>query len=124
MNDVNKKILDEHGMMSNYKVWQLHGEKFETTPTPKTTIHTIDGEGSDGSEGGDHDFIIDMLKDRFKRPVVDKVIDGVVDEIDGLSSDGAAAAQFYKLAEESKEPFYLGCKNYTKLSFLFKLWHL
>ncbi|KAL2538363.1 Transposase associated domain-containing protein [Forsythia ovata] len=72
MNDVNKEILYEHltcrGMMSNYKVWHLHGEKFETTPTPKTTIDNIDGECGECSDGGDHDYIIDMLRDRFERP--------------------------------------------------------
>ncbi|KAL2549686.1 Transposase associated domain-containing protein [Forsythia ovata] len=68
MNDVNKEILYEHlicrGMMSNYKVWHLHGEKFETTPTPETIIDNIDGECGECSDGGDRDYIIDMLRDR------------------------------------------------------------
>ncbi|KAL2552728.1 Transposase associated domain-containing protein [Forsythia ovata] len=96
MNDVNKEILYEHltcrRMMSNYKVWHLHGEKFETTPTPKTTIDNIDGECGESSDGGDHDYIIDMLRDRFERPVVDEDMDGVAEETDGVSSDEFDAA--------------------------------
>ncbi|KAL2456411.1 Transposase associated domain-containing protein [Forsythia ovata] len=65
--------------MSNYKVWHLHGEKFETTPTPETTIDTIDGECSDG---GDRNYIIDMMRDRFESPVVDEDTDGLAEEID------------------------------------------
>ncbi|KAL2517789.1 Transpos assoc domain-containing protein [Abeliophyllum distichum] len=99
MNDVNKETLYEHlicrRMMSNYKVWHLHGEKFETMPTPKPTIDTIDCKGSDGCDGGDRDHIIDMLRDRIERSVVDEDIDGMAEETDGPSSDGAASAQFY-----------------------------
>ncbi|KAL2509259.1 Transposase associated domain-containing protein [Forsythia ovata] len=88
MNDVNKEILYEHlicrGMMINYKVWHLHGEKFETTPTPETTIDTIDGEYSDG---GYRNYIIDMMRDRFERPVVDEDTDGLAEETDSIEED-------------------------------------
>ncbi|KAL2552687.1 Transposase associated domain-containing protein [Forsythia ovata] len=86
MNDVNKETLYEHlifrGMMSNYKVWHHHGGKFETTLTPKPTIDTIDGKGCECSNGGDRGYIIDMLRDRFEMPVVDKDIEGVAEETD------------------------------------------
>ncbi|KAL2480521.1 Uncharacterized protein Adt_33487 [Abeliophyllum distichum] len=58
--------------MSNYKVWHLHREKFETTPTFETTIDTIDGEYGECGDGGDRDYIIDMLPYKFKRLVVDE----------------------------------------------------
>ncbi|KAL2456302.1 Transposase associated domain-containing protein [Forsythia ovata] len=87
MNDVNKEILYEHlicrRMMSNYNVWHLHGEKFETTHILETTIDTIDGECSDG---GDRDYIIDMLLDRFERPVVDEDTNGVAEETESHMS--------------------------------------
>ncbi|KAL2532957.1 Uncharacterized protein Adt_06308 [Abeliophyllum distichum] len=41
----------------------------------------------------------------FERPVIDKNMDGVVEETNGVSSDGAAA-EFYKLAEVLKEPLH------------------
>ncbi|KAL2557929.1 Protein BREAST CANCER SUSCEPTIBILITY 2-like protein B [Forsythia ovata] len=42
-----------------------------------------------------------MLRDRFDRPIVDEDTDGMAEETDGVSSDGAAT-QFTKLVEESK----------------------
>ncbi|KAL2527317.1 Transpos assoc domain-containing protein [Abeliophyllum distichum] len=88
MNDVNKEILYEHlickRMMSNYKVWHLHGEKFEKIPTLKTSIDTIDGECGECSVGGDRDYIIDMLRDKFERPVVDEDTNGVAEETNGV----------------------------------------
>ncbi|KAL2488611.1 Uncharacterized protein Fot_41903 [Forsythia ovata] len=68
------------------------------TPTPETTIVTIDGEYSDG---GDRDYIIDMLRDRFEGPVVDEDTDGVAEETDSVFSD----ARWVRRIEQELDDF-------------------
>ncbi|OVA12953.1 hypothetical protein BVC80_1159g5 [Macleaya cordata] len=78
LNYVNEEELYEHlickKMMTNYKVWHLHREKFETTASPETIVQSIDCDGNDdGGNGvesvddGIGDDIIGLLRDRYER---------------------------------------------------------
>ncbi|OVA09395.1 hypothetical protein BVC80_8749g19 [Macleaya cordata] len=71
LNYVNEEELYEHlickKMMTNYKVWHLHGEKFETTASPETIVQTIDCNGNDDGGNG-----------------VESVNDGIGDDIISL----------------------------------------
>ncbi|KAL4561563.1 hypothetical protein LXL04_033732 [Taraxacum kok-saghyz] len=104
------KVFDHlkgYGFVENYYVWVFHGEN----PSELGSNTAIDDDGDDGA--GMHDNIDELLHDRFR---------GVTEEInvvrEGLNEE---AKKFYKLVEEGKQELFPGCKNFTKLSFIIRI---
>ncbi|CAH1421293.1 unnamed protein product [Lactuca virosa] len=67
----------------------------------------------DDDGAGMHDNFDELLHDRF-RDVAEEI--STVQE--GLNEE---ATKFYKLVEEGKQELFPGCKNFTKLSFIIRL---
>ncbi|KAL4581331.1 hypothetical protein LXL04_017545 [Taraxacum kok-saghyz] len=104
------KVFDHlkgYGFVENYYVWVFHGEN----PSELGSNTAIDDDGDDGA--GMHDNIDELLHDRFR---------GVTEEVnvvrEGLNEE---AKKFYKLVEEGKQELFPGCKNFTKLSFIIRI---
>ncbi|KAL4561836.1 hypothetical protein LXL04_034016 [Taraxacum kok-saghyz] len=104
------KVFDHlkgYGFVENYYVWVFHGEN----PSELGSNIAIDDDGDDGASM--HDNIDELLHDRFR---------GVIEEVnvvrEGLNEE---AKKFYKLVEEGKQELFLGCKNFTKLSFIIRI---
>ena len=85
--------------------------------------------GSSGGavpSGDDHeeedDPFVDALRDAFGVQGHADADDG---DVDGATCDtGREAHDFFELLEESDKPLYPGCENYSKLSFLTKMYHI
>ncbi|KAL4573772.1 hypothetical protein LXL04_020589 [Taraxacum kok-saghyz] len=104
------KVFDHlkgYGFVENYYVWVFHGEN----PSKLGSNTTIDDDGHDGA--GMHDNIDELLHDRFR---------GMAEEVnvvrEGLNEE---AKKFYKLVEDGKQELFPGCKNFTKLSFIIRI---
>ena len=104
------KVLDHlkgYGFVENYYVWVFHGEN----PSELGSNTAIDDDGDDGA--GMHDNIDELLHDRFR---------GVAEEVnvvrEGLNEE---AKKFYKLVEDGKQELFPGCKKFTKLSFIIRI---
>ncbi|XP_052620020.1 uncharacterized protein LOC128126308 [Lactuca sativa] len=101
------KVFDHlkgYGFVENYYVWVFHGEK----SSQSMSNIAIDDDGA-----GMHDNFDELLHDRF-RDVAEEI--SMVQE--GLNEE---AKKFYKVVEEGKQELFPGCKNFTKLSFIIRL---
>ncbi|CAH1428092.1 unnamed protein product [Lactuca virosa] len=101
------KVFDHlkgYGFVENYYVWVFHGEN--SSQSMSNTVIDDDGAGM-------NDNFDELLHDRF-RDVAEEI--STVQE--GLNEE---AKKFYKLVEEGKQELFPGCKNFTKLSFIIRL---
>jgi len=110
-NDVERHLL-LNGMSSTYTRWINHGEGSDVhvleEPVPE--------DGNDNSlEERVHDDGLDaMLRDLVNSEHVND---------DGHPSNDATS-RFKHLIEEAKRELYLGCKNFSRLTFVIKLLHV
>ncbi|XP_059292523.1 uncharacterized protein LOC132045979 [Lycium ferocissimum] len=96
-----------YGFARGYTKWVFLGEGFSARNTPHLT--------NDVETSYMHDDIDGLLHDTF-RNVEGDLRHGVRE---GPSED---AKRFFKLVEEGKQELYLGCKNFSKLSFTIRLY--
>ena len=91
--------LKVEGFVENYEVWTFHGEEMNC-------------DVSDDDCSVRHDNVDELLNDRFR------------DTIEGGSNfevPNKEAESFYKLVEEGKQALFLGCKAFSKLSFVIRM---
>jgi len=93
-----------HGFVDGYNKWIFHRERLSSRYTPLSR---------------NHDDIDGLLHDTFRN------IEGETGhgegEREGLSED---AKRFFKLVDEGKKELYPGCENFSKLSFIIRLYLL
>ncbi|KAM3218190.1 hypothetical protein P3L10_022720 [Capsicum annuum] len=116
--DVVEDHLFGHGFAPNYTQWVFHGEGVSSTNIlyPRHEGH---GGISQGLCDDRHDNIDKLLHDSFRNIEEEQMHKGKEGVRRGLSED---VKQFFKLAEEGKQDLYLGCKNFSKLSFTIRLY--
>ncbi|KAK9075563.1 hypothetical protein SSX86_003888 [Deinandra increscens subsp. villosa] len=96
--------LKGHGFVEDYYVWVFHGE---TSFQPRFSTN-IDDNGD-----GMHDNLDELLHDRFR---------DTVEETSATEGDlNEDAKKLYKLVEDGKQELFLGCKIFSKLSFILRL---
>ncbi|XP_074266925.1 uncharacterized protein LOC141590217 [Silene latifolia] len=92
------------GFVENYVVWIFHGEdelSNETINEPPHENHNF------------HDNTDTLLEHRFRNPY-----EGSTNVQNGPNDE---AKKFYRMLEEGEQELYPGCKNFSKLSFIIRL---
>lgn len=101
----NKEMVKDHllenGFIKGYTNWFLHGESVPCTSSTQEFNNGIDLDSQDD--------MLHMLHDTY--PTTGE----------GTNED---AEKFYKLVKDAQQELYPGCKTFTKLSFIVKLFHL
>ncbi|XP_074283226.1 uncharacterized protein LOC141607776 [Silene latifolia] len=96
--------LKAFGFVENYYVWTFHGEDPLST---ETIFETLDEEPSF------NDNTDTLLDDRFR-----SCFEGPSNAQNGPNDE---AKKFYKLLEEGQQELFPGCKNFSKLSIIIRL---
>lgn len=129
INEVKDHLLD-NGMDKHYTRWVHHGEEYEELSDDDDD----DDVGAD--EGvvfyGVHDLLQDLgASTRMDNPVpnmqygdADNFTTTEVETFSGLNRREGNATLFEKLMNESGQPLYPGCKKFSKLDYLVKLFHV
>ncbi|XP_057770620.1 uncharacterized protein LOC130990399 [Salvia miltiorrhiza] len=99
------------GFIRGYTQWIAQGETSNFT-TPNSFFN----EPSDG------DNMQEMLNDAFGVPYDDVEIGE--NEADEIEEPNSKAKSFYKLVDDSQQELWPGCKKFSKLSFLVRLYHI
>ncbi|CAH9136296.1 unnamed protein product, partial [Cuscuta epithymum] len=108
--------LIKHGIVKSYTRWLRHGENSEEWTTHENNIDA-------SNEYIEHASMFEMLHDAFGRSREKDTNDGEANI--GESSDPIELVNsFYKLMGDLELELYLGCKKFSKLSFLLKLFHI
>ncbi|XP_075086291.1 uncharacterized protein LOC142168999 [Nicotiana tabacum] len=110
-----RNVVEDHlvvnGFVDGYTKWIFHGEGFSSRNTPH--------QRNDDESSNVRDDIDGLLHDTFRN------VEGELEQEEGmreaLSED---AKRFFKLLEEGKQELYPGCENFTKLSFIIRLYLL
>ncbi|XP_010695706.1 uncharacterized protein LOC104908312 [Beta vulgaris subsp. vulgaris] len=113
--------LLKFGIVKSYTRWVRHGESFEC----QVDANALD----DSHQNIEHNYMSDMLYEAFEMATqeVDAEVGEAVDEkakVDIRGDPSEEAKTFYKLMEDLELSLYPGCKNFSKLSFLLKLFHI
>ena len=115
----NRGIMYDHfldnGIVRNYVRWLMHGEYEFYEPTNTNT-----------NESDMHDEMQEMLNDAFGVSNTNASMDferspHVHDDFEKPNKD---ANKFYNLLRDAKHELYSGCKKFTKLSFIIRLFHM
>ena len=95
-------------MRRDYTRWHLHGEG-----------NSDEDEDNSSDDEQNIDDIHNMIRDAYPHM-------RDVEETSGseLQDPNEEAKEFYRLVKEADQPLYLGCKNYSNLSFIVKLMHI
>ncbi|GLT65095.1 hypothetical protein SLA2020_375470 [Shorea laevis] len=133
--------LIKNGFLSGYTSWICHGESSSSvnqdTPAVFQKIPVI----NEVSNFHDHDDMVGLIHDAFRVydiPLFNDlgghqnrgeagVKDGQMNEEGHNTQPNEAttkACNFYKLVEDASTELYPGCKNFSKLSFILRLFHL
>ncbi|XP_057247444.1 uncharacterized protein LOC104882960 [Beta vulgaris subsp. vulgaris] len=113
--------LLKFGIVKSYTRWVRHSESFEC----QVDANALD----DPHQNIEHNYMSDMLYEAFGMATqeVDAEVGEAVDAKAnvGIRGDPSEEAKtFYKLMEDLELLLYPGCKNFSKLSFLLKLFHI
>ncbi|XP_042460417.1 uncharacterized protein LOC122043920 [Zingiber officinale] len=96
--------VKSEGFVENYDLWIFHGED----PSSLKTARDLDNDVPRM-----RDNIDELLHDRFR---------DVIEETSNVQQGpNEEAKKFYRLVEEGKQELYPGCKNFSKLSFIIRL---
>ncbi|XP_042437052.1 uncharacterized protein LOC122023018 [Zingiber officinale] len=96
--------VKSEGFVENYDLWIFHGEDPSSLKTTRDLYDDVPRM---------HDNIDELLHDRFR---------DVVEETSNVQQGpNEEAKKFYRLVEEGKQELYPGCKNFSKLSFIIRL---
>lgn len=111
-----RKIILDHlvidGFTPGYTNWYFHGEEIQPMMDFKNNIDT------NASFGGDN--VDKLLQDTFRDVIQD--FRSIQQEIGNNSN--RKPKTYVKLVEEGKQELYPGCKSFSKLSFIIRLYHL
>ncbi|XP_012837541.1 PREDICTED: uncharacterized protein LOC105958084 [Erythranthe guttata] len=106
---VDRETTKEHlivdGFMKGYTHWVIHGED---TSSSQTTFQNLDPINTlDDMDG--------LINDAF----------GVKDSDTSMDEEpNESAKKFYKLLDDAQQELYPGCKKFSKLAFIIRLFHL
>ena len=106
-----------NGIARNYVRWLTHGEYefYEPTNIGNSVINEFDM----------HDEMEEMLNDAFRVSMPNEEYERsphVHEEFELIPNDNAN--KFYNFLREAEDELYLGCKKFTKLSFIIRLFHM
>ena len=109
--------LLDNGIAGNYVQWLMHGEYdfYEPTNTGNSSTNEFDM----------HDEMEEMLNDSFGISMPNEeseISPHVHEEFESIPNENAN--KFYNLLREAEHELYLGCKKFTKLSFIIRLFHM
>ncbi|KAK2417280.1 hypothetical protein QL285_039602 [Trifolium repens] len=112
-----------------YTTWLHHGEIIRKTSTISPSIIPNIGQEAVVVEDPIHNMIHDAFgvdRDSISEvPVASGVeIDLDEDVMPSETQERGEAKEFYELTREGEQPLYEGCKKYSRLSFLVKLYHI
>ncbi|XP_020262677.1 uncharacterized protein LOC109838663 [Asparagus officinalis] len=99
----------------NYYKWVFHGEDLPS----RLNVHS---ESDDDDDAHTHDDVGGLLHDIFRGTIEefpDNEEEGIKEGTEELSDD---AKKFYKLVEEGQQELFPGCKTFSKLSFIIRLY--
>ena len=109
--------LLDNGIARNYVRWLMHGEYESYEPT---------NAGNSGTNESDmHDEMVEMLNDAFGMSMPNEESERsphVHEEFESIPNENAN--KFYNLLREAAHELYPGCKKFTKLSFIIRLFHM
>ena len=109
-----RKVVEDHlfakGFVVGYERWIFHGERISTS-TPDSS--------SNDETSNSYDDIDGLLHDTFRN--IEDNVDHEGGVREGLSEE---AKKFFRLVEEGKKELYPGCENFSKLSFVIRLYLL
>ena len=109
-----RKVVEDHlfkkGFVVGYERWIFHGERISTS-TPDSS--------SNDETSNNYDDIDGLLHDTFRN--IEDNVDHEGGVREGLSEE---AKKFFRLVEEGKKELYPGCENFSKLSFVIRLYLL
>ncbi|XP_027172109.1 uncharacterized protein LOC113771742 [Coffea eugenioides] len=108
--------LKVFGFLKGYTQWVAHGE-FVYSSAP---IQTSDNVPHNVSDIGDD--MNGLVHETLGIPQQDPAMAGTFESNQELPN--SVAEKFYKLIDDSQQELYPGCKNFSKLSFIFRLLHL
>ncbi|XP_021737236.1 uncharacterized protein LOC110703758 [Chenopodium quinoa] len=98
-----------NGFVKGFKEWVLQREGYSFTSNDRQNVHEVNNQST-------HDDIDGLLHDTF------------IDVSEGLNRDHEVesepieeARKFFHLVEEGKKELYPGCKTFSKLSFIIRL---
>ncbi|XP_020254118.1 uncharacterized protein LOC109831193 [Asparagus officinalis] len=98
----------------NYYKWVFHGEDLPS----RLNVHSE----SDDDDARTHDDVGGLLHDIFRGTIEefsDNDEEGIKEDTEELTED---AKKFYKLVEEGQQELFPGCKTFSKLSFIIRLY--
>ncbi|CAH9103451.1 unnamed protein product [Cuscuta europaea] len=108
--------LLKFGIVRSYTRWLRHGERTGSL----TTHNDITPQSTQDPE---FTSMFDMLHDAFKMPRQEDAV-GEEDNVSGYEDPPESVDKFYKLMSDLELELYPGCKKFSKLSFLLKLFHI
>ena len=105
--------LLDNGIARNYVRWLMHGEYEFCEPTNTST-----------NESDMHDEMQEMLNDAFGMPMPNEESERSQHVHEEFEKPNEDVNKFYNLLREAEQKLYLGCKKFTKLSFIIRLFHM
>ncbi|XP_021852238.2 uncharacterized protein [Spinacia oleracea] len=108
-----RNVVSDHvvvlGFVKGFREWLIHKESSSSTNNDRQM-------GSESDSLNACDDIDGLLDDVFRD------VDGLNSDHEGVASEpNEEAKKFYKLVEEGKQELYPGCKTFSKLSFIIRL---
>ncbi|KAJ9697219.1 hypothetical protein PVL29_009136 [Vitis rotundifolia] len=105
--------LLDNGIARNYVRWLMHGAYEFCEPTNTST-----------NESDIHDEMQEMLNDVFGMSMPNEESERSPHVHEEFEKPNEDANKFYNLLTEAEHELYLGCKKFTKLSFIIRLLHI
>ena len=116
-----REVVKEHLLVKpfpeEYTFWRVHGEKADMrydTALPQSS--------QVGVHVNEHDPVNDAVRDAFG--VQDDNFNEEVQGSEPVFFSNEAARDFFTLMDDADRPLYPGCRKYSKLSFLIKMYHI
>ncbi|XP_065860183.1 uncharacterized protein [Euphorbia lathyris] len=119
-----------NGIVKGYTKWLYHGESDDIEETIDNEVQTNDTDECDDIFDMIHDAagptIMDtLLQDENENTTCKKNLDSIeIDQPVPQSEPNNEASKFLKLLEDAKQKLYPGCENFSKLSFVVKLFQI
>ncbi|KAJ9697398.1 hypothetical protein PVL29_009288 [Vitis rotundifolia] len=105
--------LLDNGITRNYVRWLMNGEYKFCEPTNTST-----------NESNMHEEIQEMLNDAFRMSMSNEKSKRSPHVHKEFKKSNEDANKFYNLLKEAEHELYPGCKKFTKLSFIIRLFHM
>ncbi|XP_021761331.1 uncharacterized protein LOC110726182 isoform X1 [Chenopodium quinoa] len=98
-----------NGFVKGFKEWVLQREGYSFTNNDRQNVHEVNNQST-------HDDIDGLLHDTFR-----DVGEGLNRDHEVKSEPNEEARKFFHLVEEGKKELYPGCKTFSKLYFIIRL---